>query len=107
MLADRSNANRSLKYDFHPERARDFSSRRRVAPLHLRSRTSRPRQHGSGLLSAPNRVDRGISASRHVRTAASLRRVFTYNAPRAMAVRGTVDQIAAAERVVKEMEPPR
>jgi hypothetical protein len=41
-----------------------------------------------------------------VRTKANLRRVFTYNAPRAMAVRGTVDQIAMAERIVKELDTP-
>ena len=41
-----------------------------------------------------------------IRTKTSMRRVFTYNAPRAMAVRGTVDQIAMAERMVKELEAP-
>jgi len=32
--------------------------------------------------------------------------VFTYNAPRAMALRGTTDQIAAADRLVKELDMP-
>jgi hypothetical protein len=42
-----------------------------------------------------------------VRTTASLRRVFTYNTPRAMAVRGTADQVATAERMVKELDTLR
>src|SRR5260370_357427 len=37
-----------------------------------------------------------------VRTTTEVRRLFTYNAPRAMAVRGTADQIAMAERLIKE-----
>ena len=39
-----------------------------------------------------------------LRTITNIRRVFTYNAPRAMALRGTVDQIAMAERIVKELD---
>jgi hypothetical protein len=42
-----------------------------------------------------------------IRTTTSLRRAFTYNAPRAMAVRGTLDQIAMAERMVKELDTPK
>jgi hypothetical protein len=38
-----------------------------------------------------------------IRTAANIRRVFTYNAPRAIAVRGTIDQIAMAERMVNDL----
>jgi len=37
-----------------------------------------------------------------VRTTTQVRRLFTYNAPRAMALRGTADQIAMAERLIKE-----
>jgi hypothetical protein len=40
-----------------------------------------------------------------VRTTAGLRRVFTYNEPRAMAVRGTIDQVATAERMVNALKP--
>jgi hypothetical protein len=39
-----------------------------------------------------------------VRTAASIRRVYTYNAPRVMALRGTVDQLAQAERLLKQLD---
>jgi hypothetical protein len=40
-----------------------------------------------------------------VRTRAQIRRVFTWNDPRAMALRGTVDQIEAAERILAELDP--
>src|SRR5262249_48137371 len=43
-------------------------------------------------------------AAVQVRTKTGIRRVFTCNAPRAMAVRGTVDQIAMAERMVKDLD---
>jgi hypothetical protein len=42
-----------------------------------------------------------------IRTTTNVRRAFTYNAPRAMAVRGTLDQIAMAERMVKELDTPK
>jgi hypothetical protein len=45
-------------------------------------------------------------AAIQVRTQNHIRRVFTYNAPRAMVVRGTVDQIASAERMVKDIDQP-
>jgi hypothetical protein len=41
-----------------------------------------------------------------IRSKTGIRRVFTYNAPRAMAVRGTVDQVAMADRMVKELDTP-
>jgi hypothetical protein len=41
-----------------------------------------------------------------VRTVADIRRVFTYNEPRAMVVRGTEDQIALAEWLVGQMDLP-
>jgi hypothetical protein len=41
-----------------------------------------------------------------IRTIAEIRRVFTYNTPRAVAVRGTADQIAAAAFMVKELDQP-
>jgi hypothetical protein len=41
-----------------------------------------------------------------VRTIADIRRVFTFNSRRAMAVRGTADQIAASEFLVRELDQP-
>ncbi len=41
-----------------------------------------------------------------VRTVAIIRRVFTYNDPRAIAFRGTPDQIALAKWVVAELDKP-
>lgn len=41
-----------------------------------------------------------------VRTIAEIRRVFTYNNHRVLAVRGTADQIAAAEFLVHELDQP-
>lgn len=43
-------------------------------------------------------------AATQVRTTAKIRRVFTYNGPRAMVVRGTTDQLAIAEQLVKDIE---
>jgi len=40
----------------------------------------------------------------HVRTTTAVRRLFTYNAIRAMAVRGTVEQIALADRMIRERQ---
>jgi hypothetical protein len=42
-----------------------------------------------------------------VRTVAEIRRLFTYNSARAMAVRGTADQIAAAEFLIRELDQPK
>lgn len=36
-----------------------------------------------------------------IRTAANIRKVFTYNQPRALALRGTIDQISQAEQILK------
>ena len=41
-----------------------------------------------------------------IRMKTGIRRVFTYNAPRALAVRGTIDQVAMAERLVKALDEP-
>lgn len=41
-----------------------------------------------------------------VRTIAEIRRVFTYNTPKVLALRGTADQIAAAEFLVRELDQP-
>src|SRR5262249_36565272 len=41
-----------------------------------------------------------------LRTIADIRRVFTYNAPRAIAVRGTADQIAFANWLFNEVDQP-
>jgi hypothetical protein len=41
-----------------------------------------------------------------VRTVADIRRVFTYNAPMAMVMRGTEDQIALGEWLVNEIDQP-
>lgn len=40
-----------------------------------------------------------------VRSQAAIRWVLTYNAPRAMALRGTADQMALAERLIKQRRP--
>jgi hypothetical protein len=39
-----------------------------------------------------------------VRTTSQIRRLFTYNEPRAVAVRGTDDQIAMADKLFKELD---
>ena len=41
-----------------------------------------------------------------VRTVADIRRVFTYNAPKAMVARGNGDQIALADWLVRELDQP-
>jgi hypothetical protein len=41
-----------------------------------------------------------------IRTVAEIRRVFTYNTPRALAVRGTADQVAAAAFLIRELDQP-
>jgi hypothetical protein len=41
-----------------------------------------------------------------IRTIAEIRRVFAYNTPRAMAVRGTADQVAATAFLVGELDQP-
>jgi hypothetical protein len=41
-----------------------------------------------------------------LRAVAEIRRIFTYYAPRALAVRGTADEIAAAEFLVRELDQP-
>ncbi|MCU1339738.1 MAG: hypothetical protein JWO19_5319 [Bryobacterales bacterium] len=45
-------------------------------------------------------------AATQLRTATQIKRVFTYNTPKAVALRGTADQIAMAERVAKEVDKP-
>lgn len=41
-----------------------------------------------------------------IRTIAEIRRVYTYNAPKVLALRGTADQIAAAAFLVQELDQP-
>jgi len=41
-----------------------------------------------------------------IRTIAEIRRVFTYTTPRALAVRGTADQVAAAQFLIRELDQP-
>lgn len=41
-----------------------------------------------------------------IRTIAEIRRVFTFNTPRALAVRGTADQVAAAAFMIHELDQP-
>ena len=41
-----------------------------------------------------------------IRTIVEIRRVFTYNTPRALAVRGTADQVAATEFLIRELDQP-
>jgi general secretion pathway protein D len=42
-----------------------------------------------------------------VRSLVEIRRVFTYNAQKAIVMRGTVDQIALAEKVVNDLDKPK
>ena len=42
-----------------------------------------------------------------IRSIGEIRRVFTYNAPRAMALRGTAEQVALAEWLVQELDTNR
>jgi hypothetical protein len=41
-----------------------------------------------------------------IREATHIQRVFTYNTPKAFAVRGTADQIALAERMAAQWNQP-
>lgn len=41
-----------------------------------------------------------------IRAATQIKRIFTYNGPRAFAVRGTADQIALAERLANDLDKP-
>ena len=45
-------------------------------------------------------------AATQIRSVTNITRIFTYNTGRAMAVRGTADQIAMAERMAKELDKP-
>ena len=42
-----------------------------------------------------------------IRTVAEIRRVFTFNAQKAMVVRGTVDQVALTEKLVHDLDKPK
>ena len=42
-----------------------------------------------------------------IRTVAEIRRVFTYNAQRAMIVRDTVDKVALAEKLIQDLDKPK
>jgi len=42
-----------------------------------------------------------------IRTVAEIRRVFTYNAQKAMIVRGTLDQVALAEKLIHDLDKPK
>jgi len=42
-----------------------------------------------------------------IRTATNIRMAFTYNAQRALALRGTVSQLAVAERLAKDLDQPK
>jgi hypothetical protein len=41
-----------------------------------------------------------------IREATSIRRVYIYNAPRIMVLRGTTDQLVQAEGLLKQLDPP-
>jgi hypothetical protein len=45
-------------------------------------------------------------AATAIRQATQIKRIFTYNTPRAMALRGTADQIAMAERMAIDLDHP-
>lgn len=42
-----------------------------------------------------------------IRTVAEIRRVFTYNAQKALIVRGTEDQVALAEKLIHDLDKPK
>jgi general secretion pathway protein D len=42
-----------------------------------------------------------------IRSVTEIRRVFTYNAQKALIVRGTVDQVALAEKLVRDLDKPK
>jgi general secretion pathway protein D len=42
-----------------------------------------------------------------IRTLADIRRVFTYNAQKALIVRGTVDQVALTEKLIHDLDKPK
>ena len=42
-----------------------------------------------------------------MRTVTEIRRVFTYNAQKALVVRGTVDQVALAEKLIHDLDKPK
>ena len=42
-----------------------------------------------------------------IRTVGDIRRVYTYNAQKAMVVRGTVDQVALADRLIRSLDKPK
>ncbi len=42
-----------------------------------------------------------------IRTVADIRRVFTYNAQKAMVVRGSLDAVALAEKLVHDLDKPK
>jgi len=46
-------------------------------------------------------------AATQIRGATQIKRIFTYNTPRAMAVRGTADQIALAVRLTEDFNSPK
>jgi|SRR5579872_972500 len=43
-------------------------------------------------------------AATAIREATQIKRIFTYNAPRAMAMRGTTDQVALAEKLAQDLD---
>ena len=45
-------------------------------------------------------------AATAIREATQIQRLFTYNRPRAVAVRGTADQIALAQRLATDLDKP-
>jgi hypothetical protein len=49
-------------------------------------------------------IDDFQKAAVQVRTTAQIRRVFTYNAPRALVLRGSTDQLTVAEQLVKDIQ---
>lgn len=42
-----------------------------------------------------------------IRSVIEIRRVFTYNAQRALVLRGTVDQVALAEKLIRDLDKPK
>src|SRR4029077_548832 len=48
-----------------------------------------------------------IGENTAIRTATDIRRAFTYNAQKAFVVRGSVDSVALAEKLVHDLDPPK
>ena len=60
--------------------------------------------HGRWAVEHGNAIAPVLDIAVHVRSTAQVPRLFIYNAPMAMALRGTAQQIALADRLIKESD---